>query len=350
MILPIFESAFKLFVCCSSFFIIFLLIKTFESSLAGIFGIGQAKFKIIKTPFADFFKLLSREDNFYIYKDKKKHIISKGYTTFLCIFVSLLPFCTFPIFKKISLNGNIYFSEYYYSEVALLFVLMSQIFIYPAIVVIVKNSNTEIQSVVLIRDFINFIISKAATVFILLPPILLYDGLDFHTIVQKQNGTLFGFLPAYGIFMAPISGILFFINLQLESSYGPFDTSRGGSGFSINKYDNLNGFEMILFKIVSGAQWFSLIILFVFMFMGGYSILPGLQYIVDIIPTMVYVMQLLSLFIKILFVIFFMTLIKRSLPVHSATDVASICFRKIIPLAWVNILGTIIYLIFKRDF
>lgn len=59
--------------------------------------------------------------------------------------------------------------------------------------------------------------------------IITYDTIDFNAMVQWQSGTLFGFLPAWGILVQPLAAIILIVSLFAETNRNPFTVAEGES-------------------------------------------------------------------------------------------------------------------------
>ena len=59
--------------------------------------------------------------------------------------------------------------------------------------------------------------------------ILTYDTIDFNAMVQRQSGTFFGFLPAWGILVQPLGAIILIVALFAETNRNPFTVAEGES-------------------------------------------------------------------------------------------------------------------------
>ena len=59
--------------------------------------------------------------------------------------------------------------------------------------------------------------------------IISYDTIDFNAMVRYQSGTLFGFLPAWGIFIQPLAAIILIVSLFAETNRNPFSVAEGES-------------------------------------------------------------------------------------------------------------------------
>ncbi len=59
--------------------------------------------------------------------------------------------------------------------------------------------------------------------------IITYDTIDFNAMVQWQSGTLFGFLPAWGVVVQPLGAIILIVALFAETNRNPFTVAEGES-------------------------------------------------------------------------------------------------------------------------
>jgi len=59
--------------------------------------------------------------------------------------------------------------------------------------------------------------------------VVTYNTVDFNAMVQWQSGTFFGFLPAWGILVQPLGGMILIIALFAETNRNPFTVAEGES-------------------------------------------------------------------------------------------------------------------------
>ena len=59
--------------------------------------------------------------------------------------------------------------------------------------------------------------------------ILIYNSVDFNTMVQYQSGTYLGFLPAWGIIEQPLASMILIVALFAETNRNPFTVAEGES-------------------------------------------------------------------------------------------------------------------------
>ncbi len=59
--------------------------------------------------------------------------------------------------------------------------------------------------------------------------IVTYNSVDLNAMVQWQSGTFWGFLPAWGILVQPLAGIILIVALFAETNRNPFTVAEGES-------------------------------------------------------------------------------------------------------------------------
>lgn len=113
----------------------------------------------------------------------------------------------------------------------------------------------------------------------LLPVVFIFGTLDLQKIIyaQSHDALLFGFLPAWGVFYAPVSFVIFVITMFAETNRVPFDLAEGEAelvGGFLTEYGSM---RWSLFFLGEYAMMFTLSALTVCLFLGGYE-LPWLSH------------------------------------------------------------------------
>jgi NADH-quinone oxidoreductase subunit H len=108
----------------------------------------------------------------------------------------------------------------------------------------------------------------------LLPVVLIFGTLDMQRIIyaQSHDPYLFGVLPAWGIFYAPVSFVIFVITMFAETNRVPFDLAEGEAelvGGFLTEYGSM---RWSLFFLGEYAMMFTLSALTVCLFLGGYEL------------------------------------------------------------------------------
>ena len=106
----------------------------------------------------------------------------------------------------------------------------------------------------------------------LIPIVFLFGTFDLQEIIRQQQGVLFGFLPNWGIFYAPVSFVIFLVTVFAETNRLPFDLAEGDAelvGGFLTEYGSM---RWSLFFLGEYAMLFTLSVLTISLFLGGYEI------------------------------------------------------------------------------
>ena len=106
----------------------------------------------------------------------------------------------------------------------------------------------------------------------LIPLVIIYGTFDLQEIVAWQSGTFFGFLPAWGIFVAPVSFVIFVITMFAETNRVPFDLSEGESELVAGVLTEYGSLRWSVFFIGEYAMMFALSCLAATLFLGGFEL------------------------------------------------------------------------------
>lgn len=108
--------------------------------------------------------------------------------------------------------------------------------------------------------------------------IFVYRSFSMHQIVLEQEAMLWASLPSWGVFTQPLGAIIFLFAIVMKSDRAPFNYSstRGEIGPGFESLFTSASFVVVrmsksIFTVV-GAM------VFVTLFLGGYSMLPGLDF------------------------------------------------------------------------
>jgi len=177
--------------------------------------------------------------------------------------------------------------------------------------------------------------------------IMVYSTLQLDVIVRDQGRLLFGFLPAWGVFLQPLGFLLFFPAAIAETKRVPFDLPEGESEI-IGYYVEYSGMRFGLFYFAEFVEIIVVSALVSTLFFGGYQVpwlyAQGFQlpwgWTWNLPHLMVVALQLLSLFVKVAFFCWLQVLIRWTLPRFRYDQLMKLCWTGILPLAMLNILAT----------
>ncbi len=102
--------------------------------------------------------------------------------------------------------------------------------------------------------------------------IITYDTIDFNAMVEWQSGTVFGFVPAWGIFVQPLAGIILIIALFAETKRAPFSVAEGESEIVAGYMTEYSAMKFALFFMAEYIAMNSASAVIITMLFGGYQL------------------------------------------------------------------------------
>ncbi len=180
--------------------------------------------------------------------------------------------------------------------------------------------------------------------------IVLWGTVDLTTIVQKQSGVLWGFLPAWGVFYQPFAAILFMVAAIAENRRIPFDLPEAESELIAGYFTEYSAMKMGLFMFAEFIEIAIIGALFTTLFLGGYNLpfmtdagftLPGGATIALGHGTVVLI-QLFTFLAKVFVLCSFQILIRWSLPRFRYDQLLTFAWKFMFPLAVANLIVTVV--------
>ena len=178
--------------------------------------------------------------------------------------------------------------------------------------------------------------------------ILIYGTVDLDAIAREQSGVLWGFLPAWGVFVQPFAAILFLTAAIAENKRIPFDLPEAESELIAGYFTEYSAMKMGLFMFAEFIEIAIIGALFATLFLGGYNlpfmtdsgfVLPGGREIA--VPHgAVVVIQLVVFLVKVMVVSSFQILVRWSLPRFRWDQLLRFAWKFMFPLALANLLVT----------
>jgi NADH-quinone oxidoreductase subunit H len=178
--------------------------------------------------------------------------------------------------------------------------------------------------------------------------ILVYGTVDLTRIVEQQSGMIFGFLPAWGLFLHPFAAVLFMTASIAENKRAPFDLPEAESELIAGYFTEYSAMKMGLFMFAEFIEIAIIAALFTTLFLGGYNlpwmndagfILPG-GTIIELSHGVVVALQLLTFLGKVFLVCSFQILVRWSLPRFRYDQLLRFAWRFLLPLAIANLTVT----------
>jgi NADH-quinone oxidoreductase subunit H len=182
--------------------------------------------------------------------------------------------------------------------------------------------------------------------------ILVYGTVNLGDIVRQQSGLLFGWLPAWGIFMQPFAAVLFLVAAMAENKRIPFDLPEAESELIAGYFTEYSAMKMGLFMFAEFIEIAIIAALFSTLFLGGYN-LPymtdaGFSFPGGVTVAMshgaVVATQVVVFLVKVFLMCSFQILIRWSLPRFRYDQVLKFAWKFMFPLTLANLVVTVFWL------
>jgi NADH-quinone oxidoreductase subunit H len=180
--------------------------------------------------------------------------------------------------------------------------------------------------------------------------ILVYGTVDLGAIVQKQSGTLFGVLPAWGIFYQPVAAFLFLTAAIAENKRIPFDLPEAESELIAGYFTEYSAMKLGLFMFSEFIQIAVVGALFATLFLGGYNLpfmsdagftLPGGQ-VIALSQQLRVPLQLLTFLGKVALMCVLQIQIRWTLPRFRYDQMLGLSWKLLLPLSLANLVATVV--------
>jgi NADH-quinone oxidoreductase subunit H len=230
-----------------------------------LFGLGQ--------PLADTIKLLFKEDFVPKQANKFFYILAP----IIPAVMGLLAIQGIPLAKEIVVGGHTINMQPVSLNAGFLYLFaMSALGVY-GVALAGWSSNNKYALLGGLRASAQMISYEIAMGLALLPMVFIYGTLDLQAMIAQQSDSLlFGVLPNWGIFLSPISFVIFVITMFAETNRLPFDLAEGEAELVAGFLVEYGSMRWSLFFLGEYAMMFTLSALTTCVFLGGYE-LPWLS-------------------------------------------------------------------------
>jgi NADH-quinone oxidoreductase subunit H len=123
-----------------------------------------------------------------------------------------------------------------------------------------------------IRAAAQVISYEAAMALAIISMLLTYGSIHLNEMVQAQGDLVFGFIPAWGIFIQPLAALIFIVTSFAETNRAPFDIAEGESEIVAGYHTEYSAMRFGLFQVGEYAAMSASSALIVTIFFGGYQI------------------------------------------------------------------------------
>jgi NADH-quinone oxidoreductase subunit H len=272
-------------------------------------------------PIADGLKFLFKEDVIPAHSNRFLYIIAP----ILSLVPAMLSFAVVPFGPRLQITDL---------SVGLLFIFaITSLGIY-GIVIGGWASNSKYPLMGAMRSSAQMISYELSLTLSVVGVLMIANTLSLAEIVQSQQGTWFGFIPRWNIFLQPIAFVVFFISAIAETNRLPFDLAESEQELVGGWHTEYSSMKFAMFMLAEYAAMIGVSALATIMFLGGWSgPVFGPGWLQMILPTVWFVMKI-SLFI------FIYVLLRSTVPRFRYDQLMNFGWKFLLPLALANILVT----------
>jgi NADH-quinone oxidoreductase subunit H len=162
----------------------------------------------------------------------------------------------------------------------------------------------------------------------------LSNSLSLVQIVQSQQGTWFGFIPRWNIFLQPIGFIIYIIAATAETNRLPFDLAESEQELVSGWHTEYSGMKFAMYMLAEYGNLTATTCIATILFFGGWSgPLFGPTWLQWVLPTVWFVL-------KIAIFIFIYVLARSTVPRIRYDQLMRFGWKYLLPVALANIVVT----------
>jgi len=220
-------------------------------------------------PLADMLKLLFKEEFYPAHIKHKFYYILAPAIVFASSFLS---FMVIPYADDITLNGFTYHIQALPIELGVLWVFaIAGLGVY-GIIIAGWASHNKYSILGALRASSQVISYEIAMGLAIVSMLISYNSISLNDMVQFQGHLIFGFIPAWGIIIQPLAGLIFIVTAFAETNRAPFDAAEGESEIVAGYHTEYSAMKFALFFMGEYIAMSAASALIVTIFFGGYQI------------------------------------------------------------------------------
>ncbi|NUM73155.1 NADH-quinone oxidoreductase subunit H [candidate division KSB1 bacterium] len=183
--------------------------------------------------------------------------------------------------------------------------------------------------------------------------LMVYQTVNLQEIVRAQGNLAWGWIPKWGIFLQPIGFLLFLTTGIAETKRIPFDAPEGESEI-IGYHIEFSSMRFGVFFLTDLIETVLIACITVTLFLGGWQVpyltAAGFEFpwggTLALSNPVVTLLQFLAFSIKVAILLWFMMLIRWTLPRFRYDQIMFIGWKILLPLALINVFVTAAVIVF----
>ena len=164
--------------------------------------------------------------------------------------------------------------------------------------------------------------------------LIIANSLSLTNLVQSQQGTWFGFIPRWNIFLQPVAFLVYMLSGIAETNRLPFDLAESEQELVAGWHTEYSGMKFAMFFLAEYANMLTVSALATIMFLGGWNGPSfGPWWLQMVLPTVWFVMKIAGF-------LFVYMLVRATIPRIRYDQLMYFGWKVLLPLALANILVT----------
>ena len=288
----------------------------------------------ILQPVADVLKLLMKED--IVPKNANRTI--HDLAPIISIGVALSTFAVIPVGNTIELFGTTIKLQIADVNIGILYILaLTSMGVY-GVTLAGWSSNNKYSLLGGLRSSAQLISYELSMGLSIIGVLLVSGSLRLDEIVEHQGSYIWGWLPAWNMFLQPVAFITFVVAAFAETNRLPFDLPEAEPELVGGYHTEYSGLKFGLFMLSEYANIVTASAVIVTLFLGGYNV-PFIEQ-AGLSTFTVSILQVGAFCFKVLCVLLFIILIRWTLPRFRYDQLMNLGWKVMLPITLANLLVT----------
>ncbi len=289
-------------------------------------------------PLADVIKFFHKED----FTPKNANKFYYHLAPMMALIAPLCAVAVIPFGSWIQVGDNRVVLQIAEMDAGVLFILaFAGLEVYPIILAgwASKNKYSVLGA---LRGSAQIVSYEIAMGLALLSVMIIYGSVNPHDMVSWQN------IHWWGAVVNPVGALVFWISIFAETNRVPFDLAEGESEIAGGYHVEYGAMKFALFFMAEYVAMIMASALIATLFFGGYGILPGMQFLIDMIvakngfgpvgaQNTLAAFQAISLISKVAFFMFVFVWVRWTLPRFRFDQLMDLGWKILFPISLINL-------------
>ncbi len=308
-------------------------------------NIGGFKLFGVMHIMADGLKLAFKEDSY----PRNTDLLLYSLAPFFAFFSGVTIFATLPLTSSIG-SFNFYLVDI---NIGILAILAFMSFGVYGAVLAGWSTDNKYGMLGSVRATAQMISYEVVIGLSLLGLLIVFGSFNILEIVAAQNTYFYGIIPRWGIVVQPVGFLLVFIAMLAEMKRAPFDAPEGESEIIAGYFIEYSGMRFGAFFVAEYIAIVATSALITTLYLGSYHI-PFLfdhgfklfSFELAMPEYLVAILRFGAFFVKVFFLCWFTQVVRWSLPRFRYDQILTLCWNRLLPLALLNLVISIVVVLF----